>query len=225
MEKRGGFWFIRHFSYLFAVDFNVSHVIFKYGRHIHLWELIFAEDNEKTSLSTGTVAYNHQLLADGRHDLTEALRSEESILKCKSQISASASLRERPKRWPGTTAILNLAEISKFALRLAAAALWPGIHQFRGRKFSPTSFRILPISLLVSRLLEAVGQFFFYSWWVCATACCGRASHGRKKEGSFYQRLFYSGSKNLATSCHSSLVFLNVEFVSAARLLPFERAK
>ena len=54
-------------SYLFAVDLDVSHVIFEHSRHIDLRELVFTEDNEKTSFATGTVANDDQLFTNGRH--------------------------------------------------------------------------------------------------------------------------------------------------------------
>ena len=55
------------FPYLFAINLDVGHVILEYSWDVHFWELIFAENNEKTSFTTGSVANYHQLLPDSSH--------------------------------------------------------------------------------------------------------------------------------------------------------------
>jgi hypothetical protein len=49
---------------LFAVDFNVRDIILENGGDVHFWELIFAEDYQKTSLTTGPVAHYYQLFTN-----------------------------------------------------------------------------------------------------------------------------------------------------------------
>ncbi len=65
-------------AYLFSVDLNISDIIFEHGGHIDLGELVFAEDNEETRFTAGAVADDHQLLADGRHDVVELGADSES---------------------------------------------------------------------------------------------------------------------------------------------------
>lgn len=53
--------------HLFTIDLNVSDVVLKYGGNVHLRELVFAENYEKTGLPTCSIPNNHQLFADGCH--------------------------------------------------------------------------------------------------------------------------------------------------------------
>ena len=43
------------FLYLFSIDFNVGHIVFEYSGNIHLWELIFTENDQQTSFSTSAI--------------------------------------------------------------------------------------------------------------------------------------------------------------------------
>lgn len=54
-------------EYLFAINFNVSDVVLKYGGDVDLWELVLAEDDEEAGLPTRAVSNYHQLLSDCRH--------------------------------------------------------------------------------------------------------------------------------------------------------------
>lgn len=56
-----------HGFHLLAIHFDVGYIVLKDGRHVDLWKLIFAEDNEEAGLPTGTVTHNHQLLSDRSH--------------------------------------------------------------------------------------------------------------------------------------------------------------
>lgn len=44
-------------SYLLAIDLYVGDIVLKYGGHIYFRELVFAEDDEQTGLTTCTIAY------------------------------------------------------------------------------------------------------------------------------------------------------------------------
>jgi len=52
---------------LFAVDFNVGHIVLEDRGYIDLRELVFREDNEETCLPTGSVPDDDQLLSYGSH--------------------------------------------------------------------------------------------------------------------------------------------------------------
>ena len=54
-------------SHLFAVDLDVCDVVLEDGGHVHLGELVLAEDDEEARLPARAVAHDHQLLPDGRH--------------------------------------------------------------------------------------------------------------------------------------------------------------
>ena len=54
-------------SHLFSINFDVSDVIFKNCGHVNFRDLILAKDDEETSFSTGSVADDDKLLANGRH--------------------------------------------------------------------------------------------------------------------------------------------------------------
>lgn len=57
----------RDSPYLLPVYLYVGNVVLEHGGHVDLRELVLAEHNQQTRLSTGTVSHNHQLLPDGRH--------------------------------------------------------------------------------------------------------------------------------------------------------------
>lgn len=54
-------------AYLLAIDFDVGDIVLEDGRHIDLWELVFAKDDQKASFTAGTIADNYQFLANRRH--------------------------------------------------------------------------------------------------------------------------------------------------------------
>lgn len=54
-------------AYLFPIHFNVSHIVFEHGGHIHFWKLVFAENYEKAGLSTSSIPNNHKLFTNGSH--------------------------------------------------------------------------------------------------------------------------------------------------------------
>jgi hypothetical protein len=56
---------------LLAVHFDVGDVILEYRRHVHVWELVLAEDDEQTCFAARAVADDHQLLANCSHWLGE----------------------------------------------------------------------------------------------------------------------------------------------------------
>lgn len=45
--------------HLFAIYLDVGDVILEDGRHVHLGELVFAEDDQKARFAASTVAHNH----------------------------------------------------------------------------------------------------------------------------------------------------------------------
>lgn len=49
------------YSYLLAIDFNVSNVVLKHCGHIDLWKLVFTEHNQKTGLPAGSISHYDQL--------------------------------------------------------------------------------------------------------------------------------------------------------------------
>ena len=54
-------------THLLAVDFDVGHVVFEHGRHVHLRELILAEDDQQTGFTAGTIADDHKLFPYSSH--------------------------------------------------------------------------------------------------------------------------------------------------------------
>lgn len=54
-------------AYLLAIDFDVGNIVLEDSRHIDLWELVFAKDDQKASFTAGTIADNYQFLANRRH--------------------------------------------------------------------------------------------------------------------------------------------------------------
>ena len=54
-------------SHLLAVDLDVCDVVLEDGGHVHLGELVLAEDDQQARLPARAVAHDHQLLPDGRH--------------------------------------------------------------------------------------------------------------------------------------------------------------
>lgn len=54
-------------AYLLAIDFDVGDIVLEDSRHIDLWELVFAKDDQKASFTAGTIADNYQFLANRRH--------------------------------------------------------------------------------------------------------------------------------------------------------------
>lgn len=53
--------------YLLPIHLDVSNVVLKHRGHVDLGELVLAEHDQQTRLSTGTISHNHQLLPDGCH--------------------------------------------------------------------------------------------------------------------------------------------------------------
>ena len=47
------------FSHLFAINLDVSDVVLEHGGDVHLRELVLAEHNQQTSLSTSAVTDNY----------------------------------------------------------------------------------------------------------------------------------------------------------------------
>lgn len=56
--------------YLFAVNFDVSDVVFEHRGHVDLRELVLAEHDQETGLPTGSVSHYDQLFPDGCHNCT-----------------------------------------------------------------------------------------------------------------------------------------------------------
>lgn len=64
-------WEEHNHSYLFAINFNVSNVVFKNRRHIDLWKLVLAEHNEQAGLTTSSISHYDQLFPDCCHSCRE----------------------------------------------------------------------------------------------------------------------------------------------------------
>lgn len=57
---------------LLVVHLDVRHVRLEHGGHVHLGELVLAEQDEQTRLAARAVSHHHELLADVRHSRVPA---------------------------------------------------------------------------------------------------------------------------------------------------------
>lgn len=57
----------RMYSYLFAINLDVSDVVLKHCGHIDLWKLVLTEHNEQTGLPAGSISNYDQLFPDRCH--------------------------------------------------------------------------------------------------------------------------------------------------------------
>lgn len=60
-------------QYLFSVHFDVRHIVLENCGHIYFGELVFAEDDEKTCLTTGAVADNYQFFTNRCHSCNQLI--------------------------------------------------------------------------------------------------------------------------------------------------------
>lgn len=69
------------YSYLFAINFNVSNVVLKHCRHIDLWKLVLTEHNEQAGLSTGSISHYDQLFPDCCHSCKQETEYKQKTAK------------------------------------------------------------------------------------------------------------------------------------------------
>lgn len=71
------------FSYLFAINFDIGYVILEDRRNVHVWELVFAEDDQETCFTAGTIADDDQFLSNGRHARRNSMPANYKNSECK----------------------------------------------------------------------------------------------------------------------------------------------
>lgn len=104
--------------YLFAVNFDVSDVVFEHRGHVDLRELVLAEHDQETGLPTGSVSHYDQLFPDGCHNCTinatinrtPAARNDEqrATFSC---VDTAPNQHPRRSIWLSATTLSDVADV------------------------------------------------------------------------------------------------------------------